>query len=284
MQFLPPCPAMQLLPPCRHSDNEPLDTDNELDHPRGLGRAATGGGRAPDDPPSPGGAQPASHERPPPRETGGAPPLPRRRRSSADQCARHAAALRRGSAPAGRPLGDWPRQAEPARAEGGAALGSGLAARAGRRVCARRAGAFGSKLAAAGGALQVQRARLLELEQLLAERREEAQDIRQTILKREACLEELKLQQCEPVARALVSIEKAAPVASSSSSSSSSPGAPANTTLMIRNIPMAVTQSELLILMNRSGSANRYGFAYVPSDFHARTAKGHSSVHSCHPP
>ncbi|CAK0888288.1 unnamed protein product, partial [Prorocentrum cordatum] len=112
-------------------------------------------------------------------------------------------------------------------------------------------------------------ARILELEQLQAKLQQEVQEARQRLLQHEADLTELELQQDEPVARALVPMEKAAPVA---------PGAPAITTLVIRNLPMAVTQGDLLVLMNRSGFANRYDFAYAPTDFHARTTKGHAFV------
>eukprot|EP00959_Pyramimonas_sp_CCMP1952_P057756 1205557-Pyramimonas_sp.AAC.1 len=44
-------PTMQLLPPCEQSDSEPLETDDEFDHPRGIGRSQTRGGRAPENPP-----------------------------------------------------------------------------------------------------------------------------------------------------------------------------------------------------------------------------------------
>ncbi|CAK0871353.1 unnamed protein product [Prorocentrum cordatum] len=266
-------PTMQLLPPCEQSDNEQLETDDEFDHPRGLGRAETRGGCAPEDPPEnaqdsawagPGAAQLAPRERPPARAASGAPPLHGGAGAAPTSAPGMPPRSAAGAAPAGRS-----RQAEPARAGGGAAPGAGLAAQAGRPICGGRAGASGGKLAAASRALEMQRARILELEQLQAKLQQEVQEARQRILQQEADLTELELQQDEPVARALVPMEKAAPVA---------PGAPAITTLVIRNLPMAVTQGDLLVLMNQSGYANRYDFAYAPTDFHARTTKGHAFV------
>ncbi|CAK0890201.1 unnamed protein product [Prorocentrum cordatum] len=52
---------------------------------------------------------------------------------------------------------------------------------------------------------------------------------------------------------------------------------------MVCNIPMAVTQRHLLDLINRSGFANRYDFAFLPTDFDAGTSKGHAFVNFVSP-
>ncbi|CAK0875684.1 unnamed protein product, partial [Prorocentrum cordatum] len=52
------------------------------------------------------------------------------------------------------------------------------------------------------------------------------------------------------------------------------PGAPAITALMISNLPMALTRSDLLDLIDRTGFAGRYDSARVPTDFDTGTAKG----------
>ncbi|CAK0835991.1 unnamed protein product, partial [Prorocentrum cordatum] len=83
-------------------------------------------------------------------------------------------------------------------------------------------------------------------EQLLAELQRQAQEIRQSILQQEA------------------SLVRAAPAA---------PSAPAITTLVVRNIPMAATQRDLLDLIDRCGFARRYDFAYTPTDFDAGTTE-----------
>ncbi|CAK0877558.1 unnamed protein product, partial [Prorocentrum cordatum] len=44
-------------------------------------------------------------------------------------------------------------------------------------------------------------------------------------------------------------------------------------TLVVRNIPMAVTQRGLLDLIDRCGFASRYDFAYSPTDFDAGTTE-----------
>ncbi|CAK0835990.1 unnamed protein product, partial [Prorocentrum cordatum] len=128
-----------------------------------------------------------------------------------------------GAAPARRPPGVW----RPARAR------QAEAARQAARAALRRA-------------LEGQRARLAEQEQLLAELQRQAQEIRQSILQQEA------------------SLVRAAPAA---------PSAPAITTLVVRNIPMAATQRDLLDLIDRCGFARRYDFAYTPTDFDAGTTE-----------
>ncbi|CAK0880705.1 unnamed protein product [Prorocentrum cordatum] len=276
-----PFPTMQSMPPCQESDGEPWETDDEFDHPRGLGRAETGGGCAPESPPEngqdsawagAGGAQPAARERPPSRPggfqlrgvAGAAPPCSP---SNPPGVPPRPAA---GAALAERPPGDWARHAQPARARPGvAAPGWGRATRVGWPAGAGRAEAARGALAAASRALEGQRARLSEQEQLLAELQRQAQEIKQSILQQAADLLELELQQGELVGNVLMPIDRAAPAA---------PSAPDITTLMVRNIPMAVTQRSLLDLIDRSGFANRYDFAYLPTDFDAGTTKGHAFV------
>ncbi|CAK0870255.1 unnamed protein product [Prorocentrum cordatum] len=50
--------------------------------------------------------------------------------------------------------------------------------------------------------------------------------------------------------------------------------APATTTLMIRNIPMSVAQSDLLDLIDKTGFENRYDYAYMPTIFDSGTTRG----------
>ncbi|CAK0880651.1 unnamed protein product [Prorocentrum cordatum] len=266
----------------KESDGEQWETDDEFDHPRGLGRAEAGGGCAPKNPPEngqdstwagAGGARPPARERPPSRPEGvrphgvarAAPPCSP---SSPPGVPPRPAA---GAALAGRPPGDWARQAQPAHARlGVAAPGGGRAAlQVGRPAGAGLAGAARGSLAAASKALEGQRARLSEQEQLLAELQRQAHEIRQSILQQKADLVELELQQGELVGKVLVPIDRAAPAA---------PSAPGSTTLMVRNIPMDMTQRRLLDLIDRSGFANRYDFAYLPTDFDAGTSKGHAFV------
>ncbi|CAK0904571.1 unnamed protein product [Prorocentrum cordatum] len=52
------------------------------------------------------------------------------------------------------------------------------------------------------------------------------------------------------------------------------PGAPAITTLMIRNVPMSVALSGLLDLIDRAGFENRYDYAYMPTSFDSGTTRG----------
>jgi len=50
------------------------------------------------------------------------------------------------------------------------------------------------------------------------------------------------------------------------------------TTLMIRNLPREVTQSDLLQELDTSGFAERYDFAYLPSSFEELAGKGYAFV------
>ncbi|CAK0886292.1 unnamed protein product [Prorocentrum cordatum] len=138
------------------------------------------------------------------------------------------------------------------------------AARARQPASGGRAGAS-SGTPAAATALADMRARLLAQEQLLAQVQQQAQDLRRRIREQQADLVEMELQQGELVDSMSAAAEEAAPA---------TPGAPAITTLMIRNIPMSVTQRDLLDLIDRAGFENRYDYAYMPTTFDSGTTRG----------
>ncbi|CAK0796810.1 unnamed protein product [Prorocentrum cordatum] len=118
---------------------------------------------------------------------------------------------------------------------------------------------------AAGRGLASMRAQLLAQEQLLAKVQQEAQEVRRTIREQTAFLEELEFQQGELVDSMPAATEEAAPAA---------PGVPRITTLVIQNIPMAMTQSDLLDLLDWSGFASRYDYVYMPTTFETGTTRG----------
>ncbi|CAK0845836.1 unnamed protein product [Prorocentrum cordatum] len=138
------------------------------------------------------------------------------------------------------------------------------AARARQPASGGRAGASTGTPAAAT-ALADMRARLLAQEQLLAQVQQQAQDLRRRIREQQADLAEMELQQGELVDSMPAATEEAAPA---------TPGAPAITTLMILNIPMSVTQRDLLDLIDRAGFKNRYDYAYMPATFDSGTTRG----------
>ncbi|CAK0881248.1 unnamed protein product [Prorocentrum cordatum] len=85
----------------------------------------------------------------------------------------------------------------------------------------------------------------------------------------EADLVHWELQRSELAGSVPAPTEEAAP---------SAPGAPAITTLMISGLPMALTQRDLLGLIDQTGFADCYDFAYMPTDFDAGTTMGHAFV------
>lgn len=241
-------PTFQSLPPWREeSDNESLMTDDEFDHPRGLGRVETKHHYTSENaqhPASvgPSGTEPAADARPPAEPRGaslfhgvaGAPPVasPSRPLGMPLRLVGEAGPLARA------PPGDWSWHANPARAAG-------------------EPGDFSGELAATR-ALEERRAQLVEQEQLLTGLLQQARETRQRIIRHEAEVAELERQRRQHVDNV--------------------PGAPAITTLMISNIPMDVTQGDLLDLIDQTGFARRYDFAYMPTDFDAGTSKGHAYV------
>ncbi|CAK0841165.1 unnamed protein product [Prorocentrum cordatum] len=90
----------------------------------------------------------------------------------------------------------------------------------------------------------------------------------------EADLLELEVQQGELAGSEPAPTEEAAPA---------TPGAPAVTTIMISNIPMAVAQSGLLGLINRTGFASRHDYACMPIAFEAGTTQGIAFVNLATP-
>ncbi|CAK0861630.1 unnamed protein product [Prorocentrum cordatum] len=108
------------------------------------------------------------------------------------------------------------------------------------------------------------RARLLAQEQLLANVQQQAQEVRRRIREHEADLAEMELRQGELVDSMQAATEEATPATS---------GAPAITTFMMNNIPMSATQSDLLDLIDRTGFAGRYDYAYMPTTFDTGTTK-----------
>ncbi|CAK0865470.1 unnamed protein product [Prorocentrum cordatum] len=93
----------------------------------------------------------------------------------------------------------------------------------------------------------------------------EAREVRRSIREQTALLEELELPQGERVDSVPAAAGEAAPAA---------PGVPGATTLMISNIPMAMSQSDLLDLIDKTGFASRYDYAYMPATFETGTTKG----------
>ncbi|CAK0872156.1 unnamed protein product [Prorocentrum cordatum] len=176
-----------------------------------------------------------------------------------------------GAAPAWSPIGP-PGMPPLSAAEAGLAAGPrGEPDRAARaRHCASggRAGTS-SGTPAAGRGLASMRAQLLAQEQLLPKVQQEAQEVRRTIREQAAFLEELEFQQGELVDSMPAATEEAAPAA---------PGVPRITTLVIQNIPMAMTQSDLLDLFDKSGFASRYDYVYMPTTFETGTTRGSAFV------
>jgi len=109
------------------------------------------------------------------------------------------------------------------------------------------------------------RAQLLAQKQLLAKIQQEAQEVRRNIREQTAFLEELEFQQGELVDSMPVATEEVAPAA---------PGVPRITTLVIQNIPMAMTQADLMDLFDKSGFASRYDYVYMPTTFETGTTRG----------
>ncbi|CAK0863117.1 unnamed protein product [Prorocentrum cordatum] len=172
-----------------------------------------------------------------------------------------------GAAPAWspiRPPGMPPLSATEAGLAAGRRGEPGRAARARQCASGGRAGTS-SGTPAAGRGLASMQAQLLAQEQLLAKVQQEAQELRRTIREQTAFLEELEFQQGELVDSMPAATEEAAPAA---------PGVPRITTLVIRNIPMAMTQADLLDLFDTSGFASRYNYVYMPTTFETGTTRG----------
>ncbi|CAK0884736.1 unnamed protein product [Prorocentrum cordatum] len=138
------------------------------------------------------------------------------------------------------------------------------AARARQCASGGRAGTS-SGTPAAGRGLASMRAQLLAQKQLLAKIQQEAQEVRRNIREQTAFLEELEFQQGELVDSMPVATEEVAPAA---------PGVSRITTLVIQNIPMAMTQADLMDLFDKSGFASRYDYVYMPTTFETGTTRG----------
>ncbi|CAK0836501.1 unnamed protein product [Prorocentrum cordatum] len=268
-------PGQEGIPIWKSSGGETWTTVDEFDHPRG---------RLPGSHPSehaqqsawvgPGGASSAAEARPP-SQPGGVPLLHGQPltgapllycvagRALADAPSRPRGMPRRSAAEAGLsagPLGEWSLPARSAHA----------------RTELDRAARAGASSGTSGAArtLNSMRARFLEQEQLLAEAEQQAQEVTRKIWEQEADLLELEAQQGELAASVPAPSEEAVPA---------TPGAPAVTTVMVSNIPMAVAQSDLLALIDQAGFANRYDYAYMPITFEAGTTKGIAFVNFATP-
>ncbi|CAK0837006.1 unnamed protein product [Prorocentrum cordatum] len=284
-------PGQEGIPIWKSSGGESWKTVDEFDHPRGRLRAETRGSHPSENAQQSAwvglGGAPSAAEARPQSQPGGVPllhgqPLPPgqegipiwkssggeswktvdefdhpRGRLRAETMPRRSAAE---TGLAAGPLGEWsvPARSAHARAEPDRAA---------------RAGAS-SGTSGAARTLQGMRARLLEQEQLLAEAEQQTQEVRRRIWEQEADLLELEVQQGELAGSVPAPTEEAVPA---------TPGAPAVTTVMISNIPMAVAQNDLLDLINRAGFANRYDYAYMPITFEAGTTKGIAFVNFATP-
>ncbi|CAK0878596.1 unnamed protein product [Prorocentrum cordatum] len=247
---------------------------DEFDHPRGRRRAETEGGHPPEQAQDSAqlglGGAPSAADAQLPSQAGGVPllhgqPLPRRQedhhilQSSGGETWRAVDEFDhpRGGAlfltTAGAPLLHRAAGAAPAysptrppsmppRSAADAGLAAGPPGKTDRAARARQS-ANGGRAGASSGAPAAARA--------LASMR--------------ADLAEMELRQGELVDSMPAATEDAAPA---------TPVAPAITTLMIRNIPMSVTQNDLLDLIDRAGFENRYDYAYMPTSFDSGTTRG----------
>ncbi|CAK0799559.1 unnamed protein product [Prorocentrum cordatum] len=212
----------------------------------------------------------------PRRRGGGASPL-------ADQAAQHAPALcRRGGSRRGPPR----RLVAPGRAcprRGGAGprgAGEAVSQRRAEAVSQRRARQSASRGRGAGGQSasggRQSRSRLpgrWKSSGLApgagAGLQQQAQEVRWRLSEQEADMVNLELYQRELAGRVPAPTEYVPTV---------TPAAPAITSLMIKNIPMVVTQGDLLDLVDQTGFANVYDYVYQPTDFDSRTTQGHAFV------
>ncbi|CAK0902795.1 unnamed protein product [Prorocentrum cordatum] len=282
---------VQSLPPWQESDNESWQTDDGFDHPCWAWRVDTDVGNPPENAQDShwvgaGGAQSAAEVRLPsqPRRAsllhGVVEAAPARSPTRLPSTPLRFAA---GAGVAVGPPGDWSRLAGPAHAEAepGRAVRARQSASGGRRQSA--SGGRGSQPAEGAARAGSQQAgggshargcqgagRAVGLAPGAgAGLQQQAQEIRWRLSEQETDLVNLELYQRELAGRVPAPTEEVPTV---------TPAAPAITSLMIKNIPMVVTQGDLLDLVDQTGFANVYDYVYQPTDFDSRTTQGHAFV------